>query len=73
MLNSGVIVKVDSPTEWCTPMVVTPEANGKVRVCVDLTALNQFVEKENYPLPSVDTTLAKLSGATFFSKLDANS
>ena len=73
MLNSGVISKVDSPTEWCAPMVVTPKANGKVRVCVDFTALNQYVKRENHPLPSVDTTLAKLSGATLFSKLDANS
>lgn len=73
MLDSGVVSKVDTPTEWCAPMVVTPKANGKVRVCVDLTALNRYVKRENHPLPSVDTTLAKLSGATVFSKLDANS
>ena len=73
MLESGVISKVDSPTEWCAPMAVTPTPNGKVRVCVDLTALNRYVKRENHPLPSVDTILAKLSGATLFSKLDANS
>lgn len=73
MLESGVISKVDRPTAWCAPMVVTPKANGKVRVCVDLTALNRYVKRENHPLPAVDVTLARLSGGTVFTKLDANS
>ena len=29
--------------------------------------------REVHPMPKVDTTLAQLSGATVFSKLDANS
>ena len=73
MLTSGVISPVDSPTEWCAPMVVTPKPNGKVRVCVDLTKLNEYVQRENHPLPSVDVTLGKLAGAKYFTKLDANS
>ena len=73
MLENGVISPVDEPTEWCAPMVVTPKANNKVRVCVDLTKLNNFVQRENHPLPSVDTTLGKLAGAKYFTKLDANS
>ena len=52
---------------------VTPKANNKVRVCVDLSKLNNFVQRENHPLPSVDTTLEKLAGARYFTKLDANS
>jgi len=54
-------------------MVVTPKPNGKVRVCVDLTKLNEYVQRENHPLPSVDLTLGKLAGAKYFTKLDANS
>ena len=54
-------------------MVVVPKANGKVRICVDLTNLNESIVREFHPLPSVDHTLAQLSGATVFSKLDANS
>ena len=54
-------------------MVVTPKGNDKVRVCVDLTHLNRYVQRENHPLPTTDTTLAKLAGAKFFSLLDANS
>ena len=73
MLETGVISRVDTPTEWCAPMVVAPKGNGKVRLCIDLTALNRYVKRENHPLPSVDITLAKLSGAKLFTKLDANS
>ncbi|KAL5479382.1 hypothetical protein EMCRGX_G022901 [Ephydatia muelleri] len=34
--------------------------------------LNESVLRENFPLPKVDENLAQLSGATVFSKLDAN-
>ena len=73
MLESGVISPLDNPTEWCVPMVVTPKPNGRVRVCVDLTKLNEYVQRENHPLPSVDITLSKLAGARYFTKLDAYS
>ena len=70
MLESGVISPLDNPTEWCVPMVVTPKPNGRVRVCVDLTKLNEYVQRENHPLPSVDITLSKFAGARYFTKLD---
>ena len=54
-------------------MVVVPKSNGKVRICVDLTRLNDSVCRERHPLPAVDQTLAQLAGAKIFSKLDANS
>ena len=46
MLKGGVISPVDNPTEWCAPMVVTPKPNGKVRVCVDSTKLNEYVQRD---------------------------
>ena len=69
----GVISKVDTPTPWCAEMVVVPKGTSAVRICVDLRPLNQNVLWEVHPIPKVDTTLAQLSGATVFSKLDANS
>ena len=60
MLETGVI----------SPMVCS---YGKVRVCVDLSKLNEFVKWENHPLPAVDTTLGRLAGSTVFTKLGANS
>uniref|UniRef100_A0A3B3S0H0 ribonuclease H n=1 Tax=Paramormyrops kingsleyae TaxID=1676925 RepID=A0A3B3S0H0_9TELE len=69
----GVVSKVTQPTDWCAGMVVVPKTNGKIRICVDLTHLNKGVKRERHILPSVDQTLAQLSGAKVFSKLDARS
>ena len=73
MEQAGVISKVSEPTPWCAGMVVVPKKSGDVRICVDLKPLNKSVLREVHPLPKVDDTLAQLSGARVFSKLDANS
>ena len=73
MQDMGVISKVNEPTEWCSGMVVVPKANGQVRICVDLTKLNQSVKREKHPLPTVEESLSKLAGGKVFSKIDANS
>lgn len=70
MLQAGVISRVDQPTDWCAPVVVTPKSNSKVRVRVDLSKLNRYVKKENHPLPALDTTLGRLAGSRVFSRLD---
>ena len=54
-------------------MVVVPKPDGCIRICVDLTKLDQNVQRERHPIPSVDHTLTQLGGARIFSKLDANS
>ena len=60
MEQMQIISKVDEPTEWCAGMVIVPKANGKVRICVDSTNLNESILTEFHPLPSVDHTLAQL-------------
>ena len=67
-----VISRVTQPTEWCAGMVVVPKRSGEVRICVDLKPLNERVSREVHPIPDVDETLAQLSGASVFSKLDVN-
>ena len=54
-------------------MVVVPKQGGAVRVCVDLKGLNENVLRETHLIPGVNDTLAQLTGATVFSKVDANS
>ena len=73
MEATGVISKVNSPTDWCAGMVVVQKKSGGVRICMDLKPLNQNVLSEAHPMPHVDDTLAQLSGATVFSKLNAQS
>lgn len=72
MEDIGVISRVEAPTEWCSGMVPVPTKNGSVRICVDLTHLNEAVCREKYILPSVEQTIGSLAGAKVFSKLDAN-
>ncbi|KAJ8332613.1 hypothetical protein SKAU_G00424020 [Synaphobranchus kaupii] len=68
----GVISCIEEPTEWCSGMVVAPKKSGEIRICVDLSPLNNAVCREKFVLPSVDQTLGMPSDAVIFSKLDAN-
>ena len=65
--------RVNQPTEWCPGMVMILKVNGKVRICVDLTKVNESIEKERHRLRAIDQTLTKLAVVKFFSKLDTNS
>ena len=46
MQVEGVISKVDQPTDWCSGMVIVPKSNGPMRVCVDMSKLNESVKGE---------------------------
>ena len=64
---------VETPTDWCAPTVAVPKPNGKVRLCIDFTKLNDSVRREHFLLPTTDQLLAQLDYATVFTKLDCNS
>ena len=53
LAQTGVISKLEEPTEWCAGMVVVPKADGRVRICADLTRLNENVCRERYHMPAV--------------------
>ena len=73
MKTNGVISRVTEPTPWCAGMVVVPKRDGTVQICVDFKVLNESILRDVFPIPKVDDTLAQLTGATIFSKIDANS
>ena len=73
MLEMSVIEPVEEPTDWCSGLTIAPKPGGKIRMCIDLTALNKSVQREVYPLPRISDMLTKLSEGRVFSKLDANS
>ena len=68
----GVIAESEGPSEWCSPMVVATKSNGKIRICSDLTKLNKSVQREVYPMATVENSLSQIRGK-YFSKIDANS
>ena len=43
MVDCGVIEPVNDPTDWCAQIVAVPKPSGAVRICVDLTKLNESV------------------------------
>ena len=65
----GVISKVTTPTEWCAGVVMIPKPIGTIRICVDLTKLNQNVCREHHILPSVEQVLAQLEMQKFSQRL----
>ena len=73
MQNMDVILPVDDPSPWCAGIVVVPKPSDSVRICVDLARLIQNVFIEYHLLPKVDNTLAQLTVAKKFAKLNVNS
>ena len=52
---------------------MVPKPSGEIRICIDLTKLNNGIEREIYQLESVEETIAKLGDeCILMSKLDAN-
>lgn len=73
MENDGIIAKETEPTDWVSSMVTVVKPDGRVRKCLDPKDLNTAVKCQHYPLKTVEEIIAKIPGATYFSKLDATS
>ena len=54
-------------------LVVVEKPNGKVRLCLDPRDLNKAIQREHYPMQTVEEVVTELSGAKVFSVLDATS
>ena len=66
----GVIEKV-SHSDWATPIVPVPKADGSVRICGDYKAtVNPQLVVDQYPLPKPEDLFTVLGGGQKFSKLD---
>jgi hypothetical protein len=52
-------------------MVLIEKSNGSLRICIDPKDLNKAILREHYPMKSLDQVIAKLTGAKYFSVLDA--
>ena len=72
LLDLDVIEKAEGPTSWVSPVVAVPKKDGSVRLCVDLRLVNQAICRRQYPIPTVDEILEKLSTGAVFSKIDLN-
>uniref|UniRef100_A0A2N9I0I0 Uncharacterized protein n=1 Tax=Fagus sylvatica TaxID=28930 RepID=A0A2N9I0I0_FAGSY len=70
LLQAGAIREIQYPT-WLSNTVVVKKKNGKWRVCVDFTNLNQACPKDPFLLPKIDQLVDATAGHDRMSFLDA--
>lgn len=71
--STGVIKKVEEPTEWVNSMVCVKKQTGVLRLCMDPKDLNANIKREHYQThPTREEITSEMAGAKFFSKLDAS-
>ena len=73
MESEGIVIKQTEPTPWVNSMVSVAKSNGKVRLCIDPRDLNVAIQREHFPMKTIEDVLAELPDAKVFSKLDATS
>ena len=67
-LDKGFIEPSHAP--YAAPILFVRKGNGSLRLCIDYRSLNALTRKDRYPLPLIEETLASLSSAKIFTKLD---
>jgi len=72
LLEAAHIREIQYPT-WLANVVMVKKSNGRWRMCVDFTDLNNSCPKDSYPLPNIDALVDNASGCALLSFLDAYS
>lgn len=60
-----------SNSPWCSRILPVRKQDNSLRLCIDFRRLNTLTIKDSYPLPRLDEILDQLSGASYFTSLDA--
>ena len=67
----GIIEKVEGTTEWCSPAQFVRKPNGKCRSVVDLSGLNNYVQRPVHPFPAAKDIIATIpNGSNRFAVFD---
>ena len=67
LLSKGIIAP--STTRFRSPLMVARPAQHRVRVCTYLRKINKLLKDVDYPMPTIDEILRKMSGSQYFSRL----
>ncbi|XP_048585750.1 uncharacterized protein LOC116606612 [Nematostella vectensis] len=70
LVKLGVLKPVTEPTQWCSQISIQKKKNDQLRICLDPRVLNEALQREIYPLPTIDDILPELANAKLFSKFD---
>ena len=69
MLSTGFICEMYYP-EWLANVVLVKKSNGKWRICVDITDLNQVYPKDSFPLSRIDQLMDSTAGHKLLTFMD---
>jgi len=67
-LSKGFIAPSQAP--FASPVLFVKKPNGSLRFCINYRKLNAITRKDQYLLPLIDETLARISRAKIFTKLN---
>ena len=70
LVEQDILAPVTEPTPWISSMVAVPKSDGRLRICLDPKDLNQAIQREHYPLPTIEEIATRLHGAKVFTVLD---
>ena len=72
LIDAKVITPQDEPTEWCAPGFFVAKKNGDIRLVIDYTKLNKYVQRPIHTFPSTQEILSGIDpDSKVFAKLDA--
>ena len=73
MEANDIITKVreGEPTAWVNSLVYRRKPNGQLRICLDPKDLNRAILRDHHVTPTLEEILPKLTGAKYFSIVDA--
>jgi hypothetical protein len=73
MVKIGVIAPVSTPTAWVSSMVaVNKKDKDDVRICIDPKNLNCAIQREHYPMRTIEDIVKHMPNAAYFTVLDAS-
>ena len=70
LLIAGFIREVYYP-KWLANIVMVKKSNGKWRMCVDFTDLNNAGSKDSFPLPRIDQLVDSIASHRLLTFMDA--
>lgn len=73
LVKEGVITKVNTHTDWVNSVVSVDKPDGSIRLCLDPSDVNEYIERNQYHMKSIDEISAELHGSKFFTLMDAKS
>ena len=69
---TGIIEKVtnDMDKSFCSSLLVIPKGKSDIRLVIDLRGPNKSIYRTPFKMPTFESILLQLHGATYFSTID---